>query len=157
MPQDLFCQHFQLRAGQRCDRTLLLTLMQRTYQETYPQCQGEHLEDAMGRYWSPDAPAWFVTLVDQTQTVACLWLGRAVDPVSGETYTHVLLLYVFPEYRCRGLGTALMQKAEDWARQQGDRKIGLQVFEASKPAQLLYRQLGYSTYARTLIKPLPEN
>ena len=111
----------------------------------------------MGRYWSPDAPAWFVTPVGQIRTVACLWLGRAMDPITGEAYTHVLLLYVIPEYRRRGLGNALMQKAEDWAMQQGDRKIGLQVFEASQPAQLLYRQLGYSTYARTLIKPLAQS
>jgi GNAT superfamily N-acetyltransferase len=152
--QALFCQHFHLRAGKRQDRPLLLKLMQQTYQEIYPQCHTDHLAQTVDHYWSPNAPAWFVTPIGQTVTTACLWLGRANDPVTGERYTHVLLLYVVPEYRRQGLGTALMQKAESWATEQGDRKISLQVFEASQPAQILYDQLGYSTYARTLIKPL---
>lgn len=127
--------------------------MQHTCQEIDPNCQRSHLVQTVDHYWSRESPIWFVAPIEQ-QPVACLWLGRAIDPLTGERYTHLLLLYVMPAYRRQGIGTALIQQAEVWAKQQGDRKIGLQVFEANSTAQTLYRQLGYTTHARTLIKPL---
>ncbi|MEO0373955.1 MAG: GNAT family N-acetyltransferase [Cyanobacteria bacterium P01_A01_bin.17] len=144
---------FQLRLGRSADQALLLTFMQKTYREAYPQCQIEHLAETVSQYWSKDSPVWFVASVD-APAVACLWLGRAIDQVTGEHYTHVLLLYVMPAYRRQGIGTALMRQAEAWAKERRDRKLGLQVFEASQPAQALYAHLGYTTHARTLIKSL---
>ncbi len=151
MPFDL--TGFQIRLGQTADRALLLRFMQHTYQEAYPQCSIEHLKQTVDQYWSAETPVWFVMPVD-CPPVACLWLGRAIDQVTGERYTHVLLLYVMPTHRRQGIGTALMQQAEDWARERCDRKIGLQVFEVSQPAQTLYKHLGYVPHARTLIKSL---
>jgi GNAT superfamily N-acetyltransferase len=144
---------FQLRLGHAADQGLLLTFMQRTYRETYPQCNIEHLAQTVRQYWSKEAPHWFVAPAD-APPIACLWLGRAVDQVTGERYTHVLLLYVMPAYRRQGIGTALMQQAETWAKGKRDHQLGLQVFAASQAAQALYHRLGYTTYAHTLIKPL---
>jgi ribosomal protein S18 acetylase RimI-like enzyme len=81
-------------------------------------------------------------------------MGNAIDQVGGNRYAHVFLLYVVPEYRRRGIGSALMRHAENWARTRGDRQIGLQVFQYNQPAITLYRQLGYQTQSLLMVKPL---
>ena len=144
---------FQLRWGRASDQALLLTFMQNTYRETYPQCNLGHLAETIEQYWSDDSPLWFVTNCE-VQSIACVWLGRAIDQVTGERYTHVLLLYVLPAYRRQGIGSALMRQAEIWAKERCDRKLGLQVFDASPAAQALYQHLGYTPHAHTLIKSL---
>ncbi|WP_375511986.1 GNAT family N-acetyltransferase [uncultured Nostoc sp.] len=84
--------------------------------------------------------------------IACLWVGNAIDQVQGNRHAHIFILYVVPEYRRRGIGTALMQYVENWAIQRGDRQIGLQVFQSNKPALNLYNQLGYQTQSLWMVK-----
>ncbi|WP_313934733.1 MULTISPECIES: GNAT family N-acetyltransferase [unclassified Nostoc] len=86
--------------------------------------------------------------------VACLWVGNAVDQVSGDRHAHIFLLYVVPEHRRRGIGKALMQYVENWAIERGDRQIGLQVFQSNQPALNLYNQLGYQTQSLWMLKEL---
>jgi ribosomal protein S18 acetylase RimI-like enzyme len=84
--------------------------------------------------------------------IACLWVGNAIDQVHGNRHAHIFILYVLPEHRRRGIGTALMQYVENWAIQRGDRQIGLQVFQSNKPALNLYNQLGYQTQSIWMVK-----
>ncbi|MEH1851217.1 MAG: GNAT family N-acetyltransferase [Nostoc sp.] len=84
--------------------------------------------------------------------IACLWVGNAIDQVHGNRHAHIFILYVVPEHRRRGIGTALMQYVENWAIQRGDRQIGLQVFQSNKPALNLYNQLGYQTQSIWMVK-----
>jgi ribosomal protein S18 acetylase RimI-like enzyme len=87
-------------------------------------------------------------------TVACLWMGIAVDQTTGWRYPHIFLLYVRPDHRRRGLGLALMRQVESWAQSRGDNQIGLQVFAHNQPALKLYEKLGYQTQSLWMIKPL---
>ncbi|MEH2192582.1 MAG: GNAT family N-acetyltransferase [Nostoc sp.] len=84
--------------------------------------------------------------------IACLWVGNAIDQVQGNRHAHIFILYVVPEYRRLGIGTALMRYVENWAIQRGDRQIGLQVFQSNKPALNLYNQLGYQTQSLWMVK-----
>ncbi|MDB9512868.1 GNAT family N-acetyltransferase, partial [Kamptonema animale CS-326] len=86
--------------------------------------------------------------------IGCLWLGNAIDQVSGDRYAHIFLLYVDPEHRHRGIGSALVSLAENWARERGDLQIGLQVFVTNKPALNLYQKLGYQTHSLSMLKSL---
>ncbi|MBD2292185.1 GNAT family N-acetyltransferase [Anabaena sphaerica FACHB-251] len=86
--------------------------------------------------------------------IACLWVGNAIDQVTGSRHAHIFLLYVVPSHRRHGIGKALMQYIENWAKQRGDRQLGLQVFESNTPALNLYQQLGYQTQSLWMIKSL---
>ena len=86
--------------------------------------------------------------------VACLWVGNAVDQLTNDRHAHIFLLYVKPEHRRRGIGTALMRYVENWAITRGDRQIGLQVFQSNTAAINLYHQLGYQTQSLWMVKPL---
>jgi ribosomal protein S18 acetylase RimI-like enzyme len=86
--------------------------------------------------------------------IACLWMGNAIDQITGLRHAHLFLLYVVPEHRRQGVGKALMQYAETWSKARGDKQIGLQVFSSNTPALNLYNQLGFETQSLWMVKPL---
>ncbi len=149
---------YQLKSGGSSDRSLLVKYMRCTYQELYPQQQDfGHLQDTVNRFFSPQTPLWLVTKVSQrgkSETVGCLWLGNAIDQRSGASYAYILLIYVQPQHRCQGIGTVLIQQAENWAKARGDRQLGLQVFTDNQRALNLYRRQGFQTQSLLMIKPL---
>lgn len=146
---------YELRLGSGLDRPLLLKFMQRTYREFHPEQPLAHLAQTVEQYLSMDTPLWWVETPSR-QAIACLWMGSAIDQISGDRQAYILLLYVSPEHRQRGIGKALMRHAETWVKSRGDRQIGLQVFEANQPALNLYRQLGYEVQSLWMVKRLEQ-
>jgi ribosomal protein S18 acetylase RimI-like enzyme len=153
-----FLPGYQLRIGSGLDRALLVQFMQRTYQELYPDCNITHLAQTVEQYWGSDTPLWWVeALQDNTPRhtpIACLWLGNAIDQAQGDRHAYIFLLYVSPTHRRQGIASALMRRAEAWARARGDRQIGLQVFQQNQPALQLYQQLGFQPQSIWMTKPL---
>lgn len=171
---------YRLRQGQSLERAALLRTMRRTYRELYPQQSFDHLAETVQAYFSPQTPLWWIELAEAEDLppgqdcelpgrasrsgpsspstapspVGCLWMGTAVDQVSGLRHAHIFLLYVAPEHRRRGLGRGLMAQAEAWAMERGDRQISLQVFHHNQAALGLYRNLGYLPQSVALVKPL---
>ncbi|MEH2096977.1 GNAT family N-acetyltransferase [Nostoc sp.] len=171
-----------IRRGSTLERSLLLKFMQRTYQDLFPNKDFSHLEQTVKQYFSSDTPLWWVEeegeqgeqgeqgdkgtrgqgdkgnnytqfpIPNSQFPIACLWVGNAIDQVQGNRHAHIFILYVVPEHRRRGIGTALMRYVENWAIQRGDRQIGLQVFQSNKPALNLYNQLGYQTQSLWMVK-----
>ncbi len=85
---------------------------------------------------------------------AAVFVAEAPDGVVGRIsiardhnpYSHhvaELGLMVKVDDRRRGIGTALMNEAEKWARASGITKIELHVFPHNEPAIALYRKLGF--------------
>lgn len=74
--------------------------------------------------------------------VGRLSITRDLHPSS----SHVadLGLMVAAAHRRRGIGTALLEAAEQWARQAGVSKLELHVFPHNEPAIALYERLGYT-------------
>ncbi|MBK1988901.1 GNAT family N-acetyltransferase [Sphaerospermopsis aphanizomenoides BCCUSP55] len=155
---------YHIRRGSTIDRAILVKFMQWTYQEIFPYQDFSHLARTVEQYFSVDTPLWWVYEEAREQgagsrgetfsPIACLWVGNAIDQITGSRHAHIFLLYVVPAYRRRGIGTALMQYIENWAKQRGDRQIGLQVFQTNTPALSLYQQLGYQTQSLWMIKSL---
>lgn len=153
-----------IRTGSTLDRALLVKFMQRTYQDMFPRQDFSHLSQTVEQYLSKHTPLWWVEYssekqqqvkhISPTRPIACLWMGNAIDQITGLRHAHIFLLYVFPEHRRKGIGTALMQYAENWAKERGDMQIALQVFQTNTPAVNLYNQLGYQTQSLWMIKPL---
>lgn len=155
---EVFIPGYHLRQGSRLDRALLLKFVYRTYREQFPEQELGHLATTVEQYFSPQTPLWWVDEFDPdpspARPVACLWLGNAIDLADGQRTAHVFLLYVAPEHRKRGIGSALMVHAELWATGRGDRKISLQVFTNNQPALNLYQKLGYQPQSLLMQKIL---
>ena len=150
---------YAIEQGSTVDQALLVKFMQRTYQEQFPNQNFSHLTRTIEQYFSRDTPVWWVYDEQETKNqhqspIGCLWVGNAIDQVRGDRHPHIFLLYVMPEYRHRGIGKALMNYIENWAKQRGYRQIGLQVFQTNTPALDLYHQLGYQEQSLWMVKSL---
>ncbi len=62
---------------------------------------------------------------------------------------------LYPEHRGQGLGTRLMQLANDQARQNGFEKVSLVAFAQNKGSIRLYQRLGYEIVDKAPIIPHP--
>jgi GNAT superfamily N-acetyltransferase len=138
--------------GAKRDRDRLLLFMQETYRELFSRTDFPYLESTIAQFFSAETPLYWVS--NGSGAIAGLWLGSAIDQATGERQAHILLLYVMPEHRRKGIAGALVRYAETWAKTRGDRQIGLQVFETNLPALTLYQALGYDTQSRWMTKSL---
>lgn len=153
---------YRLRVGSERDRAIVTKFLQRTYTDLFPGRDFSHLAQTVEQYFSKDTPVWWVEAMEiqpglpssRGQRIGCLWIGNAIDQVTGTRHAHIFMVYVLPEHRRRGIGSALLRYAEAWAKARGDRQIGLQVFEVNIPALTLYRTLGYETQALWMMKSL---
>jgi ribosomal protein S18 acetylase RimI-like enzyme len=161
---------YQLIAGKASDVATLVKFLQITYREISPQQHDyRHLQSTIDRYYSPDTPLWFVTTTvseqehrlaapaasrERAQKIACLWLGTAIDQITGKPHPNIFLIYVDPSYRRQGIGRALMEYAQAWAKERGYTQIGLQVFTTNQPAIDLYQQLGYQPRSISMMREL---
>jgi ribosomal protein S18 acetylase RimI-like enzyme len=145
---------YSLRSGSSLDRATLVKCMERTYGELAPQQPLGHIAATVDRYLGPDTPLWWVSPQDTPAPIAALWLGLATDQRSGALHPYLLLLYVAPAHRRRGIATALLAVGHRWAQQQGHRQITLQVFSDNSAAQALYQRLGYQPEAILMKKEL---
>jgi ribosomal protein S18 acetylase RimI-like enzyme len=147
--------NYQLRRGHQRDRLLLLQFLEQAYQEQYPTHPFTHLKITLDQYWSDQTPVWFMDN-QAALSVGCLWAGDGYDQITGDRYTHIFLVYVAPEHRCQGLGRRLLNHAEQWAYQRGNRALGLQVFIENHIAQSLYHSMGYHPRSTFLLKSIPD-
>jgi ribosomal protein S18 acetylase RimI-like enzyme len=142
---------YDFRLGKGGDRSLLIHFLQQAHREFSPEPKDlSHLADTVKQYFSADTPLWIVE--KNRKAIACLWMGNAVDQVSGERYGHIFLVYVDPQHRRQGIATELIDRARQWAKGHGQRQIGLQVFLANENALSLYRNLGFQTRSLLMLE-----
>jgi RimJ/RimL family protein N-acetyltransferase len=70
-------------------------------------------------------------------------LSVARDPHPASPHVADLGLMVAATHRRRGIGTALLRAAVEWARGHGIRKLELHVFPWNEPALRLYERFGF--------------
>jgi ribosomal protein S18 acetylase RimI-like enzyme len=73
------------------------------------------------------------------------------DPIfRPRRYVNVDEIAVLEAYQGQGVGRRLMQRALEWARQQGAQDIELSVSEANRRAIALYETMGYESVGRRM-------
>jgi glucosamine-phosphate N-acetyltransferase len=126
------------------------------------------LADLIAQFSGPqgDAEETAARLVACTGLEVALiaWIGSEavgfaclrVTPAIGSRTPHALLteLYVGESYRQRGVGRALVERAESLACQQGAPDLYLFTGGQNLTAQRFYAALGYTTRGVTLYKPI---
>src|SRR5262249_27834677 len=78
---------------------------------------------------------------DDGEVVGRLSLAR--DPHPASRHVADLGLMVAESHRRRGIGKALLERAVDWARESGVRKLELHGFPWNQPAIALYESFGF--------------
>jgi GNAT superfamily N-acetyltransferase len=85
---------------------------------------------------------------------ACLRVVPCV--LYAQPYAELTELYVEPAFRRRGVGRALIQRAEQLARARGAADLLIMTGTGNVAAQALYRAAGYDTYAVALNRKVSE-
>jgi RimJ/RimL family protein N-acetyltransferase len=81
--------------------------------------------------------------VAETEAGVVARLSIARDDHPASSHVADLGLMVAATHRRRGIGRALLQAAEGWARESGIRKLELHVFPHNEAAIALYEQYGF--------------
>jgi ribosomal protein S18 acetylase RimI-like enzyme len=76
------------------------------------------------------------------------------DYFSHQWHAHVSVIAVTHHAEGRGVGRALMEHAEHWARSRGHSSLTLSVFAGNRRAQALYERVGYRIEMHRMIKLL---
>ena len=95
-----------------------------------------------------DLRSWGIFLTrdgDQPVGGAAVALNSPVFPAQEMQRADLAVLWdirVHPEWRGRGIGTALFQHAADWTREQGYGQLGIETDSSNLPACKFYQHLG---------------
>jgi len=121
-----------------------------------PHDAREHAATSMVDAFPTGSPtpdnAVFDVVDDDGSTVGYLWVGRDNSGEASSWWIWDIL--VESEQRGKGLGRATMKLAEEYARSQGARTLGLSVFGFNDAARGLYESLGYETTTVKMRKAL---
>jgi GNAT superfamily N-acetyltransferase len=104
---------------------------------------------------APEADSALFIAEDEGEAVGFIHLTTAEDYYSASLTAHVADVVVTPAAGGRGVGSALLAYAEQWARERGFSMLTLNVFSANRRARDLYARLGYEEEWIRCIKRLP--
>lgn len=151
----------QVRAAGMADLPFVLGLAPRLAAFGLPAWRAEaHVVEAEQRALaraleagSPDGPVILAEDTDGSR-LGFAYLERRTDYFTGREHAHISVLAVSHAAEGRGVGRALVDAAEDWARGHGDPFITLNVFSQNIRARAMYERLGYGPETLRYVKPL---
>lgn len=93
---------------------------------------------------------------EQAVGFVCVYFARDWDTyLSSITYyAYISDMAVLPTQRSHGIGTALLQRAEEYAREHGAPLLKLEVLARNQKAIDVYRRAGFRPYDMVLLKEL---
>ena len=107
-------------------------------------------------YWMREPGAFVIVALDQNDedrdeasarasaSIAAFILARAIPGGEG----HIVTIDVLPEYRRKGVATALMESAHARLREKGSREVYLETSVENSAGIAFYRKLGYRAVAQ---------
>ncbi len=96
----------------------------------------------------------FVAEDDDGEPVGFIHLQKTQDYFTGRNNCHISDLAVAADYEGRGVGRALLEHAETWAREHRCHLVTLAVFPGNQRALSVYESAGYAADLLRLAKPV---
>jgi ribosomal protein S18 acetylase RimI-like enzyme len=145
-------EDFTIRPGRKEDAAETARLWMRSAEEhtahdrVYQTAQGA--EKTMRRFMADVANSGYsflfvVAAGDRTVGFISGELRQGSPTFLPKTWASVDDVFVEPEYRNRGMGRALLQSVQSWARERGADGISLQVAAANSRGRKFYKDLGF--------------
>jgi aminoglycoside 6'-N-acetyltransferase I len=122
--------------------------------------RGEHLAEMAAFLRDGQRYAQYVAYTEEGEPAGFAEASLRTDYVSGATTSPVGYLeglYVAPQYRRRGVGSALVRAVEEWSAAQGCRELASDTQLDNLESQATHQALGFSEVERLVAfcKPLP--
>ncbi len=150
-----------LRSAKPDDQDILLSLMTQLADFPVPLWRTpEEIARAdqpmlMSALHEPSPETTIVVCEEEPGHVAgYVFVSTHYDFFTGQPHAHVEVLAVRPEARGRGVGRALMDEAERWAKSRGYDRITLNVFSSNTRARAMYERLKFEPETVHYLKEL---
>jgi ribosomal protein S18 acetylase RimI-like enzyme len=101
-----------------------------------------------------DDPQVFVAVEKNASICGFLHVHSVTDYYTERKHGHVADIVVATEFEARGVGRALLKKAEEWARMQGYSWLTISVFHENTRAVRTYAKMGFCPDVARLLKVL---
>lgn len=152
---------FTIRAARAGDRDFVLGLVPRlrafgSVARLSPEALDAGEQRAIERYFEdpPEISCLIVAESGDGTLLGAAYAERAVDYFTQEHHGHLGILAVTDEAQGRGVGRALIEAVEVWAREQGFGFVTLNVFTGNTGAIAAYERAGYRAEAVRYVKEL---
>ncbi|WP_088835174.1 GNAT family N-acetyltransferase [Paenibacillus tyrfis] len=96
----------------------------------------------------------FVAEDEKGERLGFLEVGPHHDKLNDTEQGSIVAIAVSPQGEGQGVGTRLMAKAEEWAKEKGYGQLILHVFHGNHRAVGLYKHLGYEIEVAKMVKEL---
>jgi RimJ/RimL family protein N-acetyltransferase len=103
-----------------------------------------HYRRQLARAWGHDQAS--IVAVAGRRVIGHLSISREEHPVN--RHVGSIGMMVAPDWRRRGVGSALMAEALRWAREMRVEKVALTVYPDNEAARALYRRFGFAEEGR---------
>ncbi len=134
---------YHLRLAVASDTGGLVRLLHRSWETAWAPFVPAHVSE---RYYSHRVAEWFVE-TRRREIVVVEQSGRLVGLVHSEA-DFVSALHVDPDWKRRGIGSCLMDRAETDVARRGHATVRLNTDDFNEPAQRFYRHRGFSEARR---------
>ncbi len=122
------------------DRRALAAWFERLQHDSPVEAQGAEADEAM-----------FVAELDG-KPAGCAYLVTLVDYFSERPHAHLSVLAVSAEAEGKGVGSALLDRSEAWARERGSDRLTLNALVTNSRARGIYERRGFTgEYIRYLL------
>jgi ribosomal protein S18 acetylase RimI-like enzyme len=98
--------------------------------------------------------AIFIAEDETGERAGFLHLQTQTDYFNGKKVAYISDIAVDTAFEGRGIGHILLDKAEEWAREQGCSMLTLYVFSNNSRARKVYEKLGFKEEVTKYVKPL---
>lgn len=149
-----------IRPAQSADRDFVLTMADRLVSFDVPVFRAKtELADGDRRalaewFREPKADeALFVAELDE-QLAGCSYLVTLVDYFNDRPHAHLSVLAVTAAAEGQGVGSALLDRSEAWARERGSDRLTLSALVTNSRARALYERRGFSGEYIRYVLPL---
>jgi ribosomal-protein-alanine N-acetyltransferase len=120
----------RVRGAKPYDMTTVLDIEKFCFPDPYPM-------SLLSRLYFTNPEGFLVAEVDGKV------VGYLIGTLRWGASGHIMAIGIYPEYRKRGVGTALMVQILDIFRMRGARNARLEVRKSNTMAQLFYQKLGF--------------
>lgn len=152
---------FHIRQAEAEDEQFILTLADHFVGFELPawrkrtECAQGIRRDLIHHLDDPPPTSWlYVAEDDEGERVGFLHLQKLKDFFTGRLNCHISDLAAAPGAEGQGVGSALLEFTEDWAREHKCELVTLAVFPGNERARKLYEGNGFQTEMLRLAKPV---
>jgi ribosomal protein S18 acetylase RimI-like enzyme len=103
----------------------------------------KHMEELFKNLFAREAHRIFVAENEDHVFLGYVWVGEGSNMMTGKRHGFIYDIFVEKEFRGKGIGRTLLEKAESFCREKGYPRILLMVSVNNEAAAKLYGKMGF--------------